>query len=148
MRYAHTNLIARDWQKLSQFYQVVFNCVPLSPRRNQSGDWIDKITGVAGAHIQGEHLLLPGYGDNGPTLEVYSYDSMVEHGLTTPNSLGLTHLAFEVHDVRQLVDKLLSHGGSLVGEIVSQDYGDKIGTLVYARDPEGNIVEIQSWQMK
>lgn len=148
MRYAHTNVIARDWERLSQFYQDVFDCVSLKPRRNQSGEWIEKITAVAGAHIQGEHLLLPGYGDGGPTLEVFSYDVVVEHGKTTPNSLGLTHLAFEVDNVKQVVEKLLSHGGSLVGEIISQDYGEKIGTFAYARDPEGNIVEIQSSLMK
>ena len=27
-RYAHTNLIARDWRRLVDFYQTVFGCVP------------------------------------------------------------------------------------------------------------------------
>jgi hypothetical protein len=26
MRYAHTNIAARDWKKLSDFYIIVFNC--------------------------------------------------------------------------------------------------------------------------
>jgi predicted enzyme related to lactoylglutathione lyase len=26
MKYAHTNIIARDWEKLAQFYIDVFDC--------------------------------------------------------------------------------------------------------------------------
>ena len=33
-RYAHTNLIARDWRRLSDFYVRVFGCVPVPPERD------------------------------------------------------------------------------------------------------------------
>ena len=32
-RYAHTNIVAKDWRNLSQFYQQVFHCRPASGRR-------------------------------------------------------------------------------------------------------------------
>jgi predicted enzyme related to lactoylglutathione lyase len=33
IRYVHTNIIARDWRKLSQFYQKALNCKPLPEDR-------------------------------------------------------------------------------------------------------------------
>ena len=73
VRYVHTNIVARNWEKLAQFYIDVFNCEPVYPERDMSGEWIDRITMIRDVHIEGIHLRLPGY-DNGPTLEIFSYD--------------------------------------------------------------------------
>jgi hypothetical protein len=74
IRYVHTNLIAKDWKKLSLFYQRVFGCRPVPPERDLRGPWLDRLTDLRDAHITGEHLLLPGYEDCLPTLEIFSYD--------------------------------------------------------------------------
>jgi len=73
MRFAHTNIAAKDWKRLSDFYIKVLNCRPKPPERNLSGDWLDKATGLKKAKLKGIHLLLPGHGDNGPTLEIFTY---------------------------------------------------------------------------
>lgn len=73
IRYAHTNIIAQDWKRLSQFYIQVFDCVPVPPVRDQSGEWLEAATGLSNAALKGTHLRLPGHGENGPTLEIYSY---------------------------------------------------------------------------
>ena len=36
--------------------------------------WLDSATGINGAHLRGMHLRLPGYGEHGPTLEIFQYD--------------------------------------------------------------------------
>ena len=54
IRYAHTNLIAHDWQKLADFYVRVFQCEPLEPRRDQKGEWLEQGTGVKNAHLRGQ----------------------------------------------------------------------------------------------
>ena len=79
IKYKHTNLIAKDWKQLSNFYQSVFKCKPIPPERDLSGNWLDRITDIQAAHITGIHLRLPGFGDDGPTLEIFQYDSMPEH---------------------------------------------------------------------
>jgi catechol 2,3-dioxygenase-like lactoylglutathione lyase family enzyme len=57
---------------------------------------------------------------------------------------GLMHTAFVVDNIRQTLDRLLAEGGSLLGEIVETEVeGDGRVAFVYARDPEGNIVELQ-----
>jgi len=76
MKYVHTNIISKNWQALAAFYCEVFECHHVPPIRNQSGAWLDKGLGLDQAHLQGVHLRLPGYGNNGPTLEIYSYSTM------------------------------------------------------------------------
>ncbi len=68
----------------------------------------------------GVHLLLPWHGENPPTLEIFSYEEFVDHDPIMANFIGFTHIAFEVEGVGML-------------------------KFTYFRDPEGNIIEIQSW---
>ncbi len=72
IKYVHTNLIAKDWKNLSNFYINVFSCRAIYPKRDLSGEWIDKITNIDSVRIRGIHLALPGY-EKGPTLEIFEY---------------------------------------------------------------------------
>jgi predicted enzyme related to lactoylglutathione lyase len=144
-KYVHTNIIARDWQQLVRFYEEVFDCVYLPPERKLSGDWLAKGTGIPGAALEGKHLRLPGLGDDGPTLEIFSYAQMEEKLPPAANRIGLGHLAFSVDDVQAILEKVVACGGEPLGEIVQREipkYGSI--TFVYASDPEGNIIEIQN----
>jgi len=51
-RYVHTNLVARDWRKLVEFYVEVFGCKRVPPERKISGQWLDDATGIAEAEFQ------------------------------------------------------------------------------------------------
>lgn len=141
----HTNLIAKDWRKLTQFYIDVFGCKPQYPERDLSGEWIDKLTNIEGVKIRGMHLILPGY-DNGPTLEIFEYDPENCRTCYMINEKGFGHIAFHVDNVEEVVGKLIDHGGKVLGEIIRKDYKE-IGflTVVYTQDPEGNLIEIQNW---
>ncbi len=144
-RYVHTNIVAKDCDKLIQFYKDVFYCKSIGEVRDLKGEWLDKMTGVKNAHIRGEHLCLPGYGDDHPTLEIFSYD-VVEQGSNIINRCGFAHIAFEVSDVDAVLVRVLEAGGSQYGELVRTEYEDgRKAVFVYVADPEGNIIEIQSW---
>jgi predicted enzyme related to lactoylglutathione lyase len=146
-RYKHTNIIAKDWRKLARFYQDVFDCVLIPPERDLSGLWLDKGTGVKGAFLSGAHLLLPGHGKSGPTLEILQYTRNEPRLPTAANREGITHLGFEVEDVEQETAEVLKHGGSKVGDVTSSTVkGVGVITFVYLADPEGNIIELQSWK--
>ena len=147
IKYKHTNIIAQDWQKLVVFYEQVLGCVRVPPERHLSGDWLEKGTGVTGAKFSGMHLRLPGWGDNGPTLEIYQYAENMPKLPPAANREGFGHIAFEVDDVAEVTEKVLRFGGSMVGEIVSAEVsGVGMLTFVYLADPEGNIIEVQSWK--
>lgn len=145
-RYVHTNIIAKDWKKLSQFYQKVLHCRPINQERDLKGEWLDRLTGIPSVHIQGEHLLLPGYSEDHPTLEIFSYSQEEYDNSKRINNLGFGHLAFEVDDVRETLQEFIAEGGGQVGEMVEAVYpGPVKATFVYAKDMEGNIIELQSW---
>ena len=145
-RFAHTNIIAHDWRKLAKFYTEVFDCIFMPPERNQSGQWLEDATAVADAQLQGVHLLLPGYGETGPTLEIFSYKNNIAGPESVANLTGFGHIAFEVDNVTACLRKIVDHGGSELGKIVTRQIKDA-GLIVftYAKDPEGNIIELQNW---
>lgn len=145
-RYVHTNIIARDSQKLIEFYKNALNCKSIGEKRDLSGEWLDKLTGLENAHLTGEHLCLPGYGAEKPTLEIFSYDDMIENGHSKINQCGVAHIAFEVEDVQASLKSVLEAGGSQIGEIVKAEYENGVkAVFVYATDLEGNIIELQSF---
>ena len=145
-KYVHTNLTGRDWRTLARFYCDVFGCVPKPPERDLRGPWLDRLTALDDAHLTGVHLVLPGYGHDGPTLEIFSYDKMTTSSAPVVNESGFGHLAFAVDDVQAALAAVRQHGGGVVGDI-NTTLVPGVGTLqvVYARDPEGNILELQTW---
>ena len=146
-RYVHTNLVARDWKTLAQFYERVFGCTPVPPERDLSGRWLDDGVGIAGAHIRGVHLRLPGYGDKGPTLEVFQYEPEMKGFPAAANRPGFGHIAFSVDDVESTRAAVLAAGGGELGKIVSVEVaGAGNITFAYLTDPEGNIIEVQCWE--
>jgi predicted enzyme related to lactoylglutathione lyase len=147
MKYVHTNIVAQDWKKLVQFYIDVFGCIPAPPERDLSGEWLDIGTGLKDAHLKGMHLRLPGNGDEGPTLEIYSYDKMENKpNEVLANRTGFGHIAFRVESVEEVYEKILTHGGKKLGEISRHEVeGVSNLTFAYLTDPEGNIIEIQKW---
>lgn len=149
IKFAHTNIITDDWKRLSDFYIKVFGCRPLPPERDLAGDWLEKSTAVENAHIRGIHLVLPGFEENSPTLEIFQYDKNIENTVAVANRKGFGHIAFVVDDVRQMFEKVIENGGSAVGEIVENEIKNAgFITFVYVRDIDGNIIELQSWREK
>ncbi len=145
-KYAHTNLIAQHWEKLAEFYEQVFGCTRMPPERNLSGKWLEKATGLLNAEIRGVHLRLPGYGDTGPTLEIFQYAQQQEKLPAAVNRPGFAHIAFAVNDVAAARNAVLTAGGGEIGELTTLEITEagKI-TFVYVTDPEGNILELQQW---
>ncbi len=146
MRFAHTNIVSTNWKELVEFYVKTFECEIVPPIRNQSGEFLEKGTGLKNAKIQGAHLLLPGYGESGPTLEIFQYETIENQEYITANKRGFGHIAFEVESVEKILETVLENGGNRLGEISKRKIeGAGEITFVYVRDPEGNIIELQNW---
>ena len=144
-QYVHTNLIAKDWRTLADFYVRVFGCTFVPPERDYTGDTLDRGTALKNAHLTGAHFRLPGNGAEGPTLEIYSYDELQEQLPPAVNRPGFGHLAFLVDDVENARQEVLANGGRAIGEIVTvtTSAGTRI-TWCYVTDPEGNMLELQT----
>ena len=128
--------------------------LPITSRRCIARAWGKRVickgrglTGSPKPHITGEHLLLPGYDDSHPTLEIFSYDSLRDTLPPEVNRPGFAHIAFEVDEVETTLAEIVAAGGGQVGEVVTAAYPNGMeAVFVYARDPEGNIIELQSWR--
>ncbi len=146
IRYVHTNLVARDYQSLARYYQDVFGCTPVPPERDYSGPALEAGTALLGVSLKGIHLRFPGMPDEGPTLEILEYSELADSEWPPVNRPGFGHIAFSVASVDDARSEVLAKGGSAVGEVVI--FTTATGATVrwcYTRDPEGNIVELQSW---
>jgi predicted enzyme related to lactoylglutathione lyase len=140
-KYVHTNLVAEDWRALAGFYIDLFGCTLVPPERDLQGAHMDAGTGIPGAHLR-----LPGWGDDGPTLEIFTYNITTQREPSAVNRPGLGHIAFSVADVHAARAIVLQAGGRAVGEVVTVQIatGARV-TWCYVTDPEGNIIELQSW---
>ncbi|MGI8999236.1 MAG: VOC family protein, partial [Candidatus Limnocylindria bacterium] len=116
------------------------------PERDYRGADLERGTAVANAALKGIHLHLPGGGPDGPTLEIYTYERQPDPLPPIANRPGWGHIAFAVDDVNQARDAVLNGGGGEVGEVVALQTADgRRVTWCYMADPEGNIIELQSW---
>lgn len=146
VRYAHTNLVAHDWRVLARFYQEVFDCEPVSVERDHHGESFQALTALPNARAQGRHLLLPGHGPAGPTLEIFQFHPPSAGEPRALNRPGFAHIAFEVDDLEAKRAEVLTRGGRDLGELVSLEIpGAGRLQLIYLRDPEGNLLELQRW---
>lgn len=146
IKYVHTNIVAKNWQRLADFYIKVFDCKIIPPFRNYEGKELDSAININKVKLSGVHLRLPGYIKNGPTLEIFSYTPQLTKQKRKVNTPGITHIAFEVTDVQKMFDKVIENGGKKVGEIITLTRSDgKKVTWCYAKDPEGNMIELQKW---
>jgi glyoxylase I family protein len=144
-RYIHTNLIARDWCALAAFYGSVFGCVDAPPERDFASREVEAGTGVPGAALRGMHMRLPGWGADGPTLEIFNYSRLADGEAPVANRPGFAHIAFAVESVADARAEVLANGGRAIGDIVTLTTSRGAVTWCYVTDPEGNIVELQKW---
>lgn len=146
-RFGHVNITGPDWQLLAAFYGDVFGMVRVGPERDIRGADLDRATGLTDAHITGVHLRLPGLGDEGPTLEVFSYDVLAEATPPDPARPGWGHIALQVPDVAIAQAAVVNAGGGIVGDVVTMTTRDgRQITWCYVTDPAGNLVELQAWR--
>lgn len=123
-----------------------FGCQPVLPERSFSGPALEAGTGVPDAALDGIHLRLPGFGDTGPTLEIFTYSRLAAGEDPCANRPGYGHIAFSVASVPEAQAEVIRMGGRPLGEVVELALSDgRRVTWCYVHDPEGNLVELQSW---
>ena len=80
---------------------------------------------------------------NEPFLEIMEYTTTCDRGVPAVNDPGYGHLAFEVCDLYQTIEKLLQFGGDLQGDVTNFGTEERPHLIVYARDREGNLLELE-----
>lgn len=141
MKLAHINLVARDAKALAAFYVNVMKCDVLREPKTLSGEKVSRGNGLPNSEIRTIWLKFPGLQQ--PFLEIH------EHGVTHPRDLprvnepGFGHLAFQMEDISQTLSKIIEAGGTQIGQITDFGTPEMPYLIAYARDPEGNVLELE-----
>lgn len=135
--FVHIGLVVEDLDETVRFFELLgFDCGKPS---SFGGDWIERIIGVEDPKIEVVMVRGP---DGKDVFEVVRFESPVAaaaEASPAANRPGLRHVAFQVDDLRRIVDRVREGGWGTIGEVVN--YEDMY-LLCYLRGPEGLIVEL------
>ena len=143
MRFDQVKILARDPEALASFYQGALDCEIVVPLQDIDDDAVPRAVGVPDADVKLTVLRLPGRGEHGPVLELYSVSG--ERPKDWHYQPGQGQLAFEVEDLETAMGRVGGAGGNKLGDVVEwQAPSGATARFVYMRDPEGNIIDLWS----
>ncbi len=140
MKFTHVCIVARDTNKLADFYKNVFGCDDTEPRIELSGDALSRGNGIPNAKIFAAWLSLPGA--EGPYLEIFEYRDSEECPHPAVNRPGFNHISFDVENLQAVCEAVIAAGGSAQGKITAFE-GENPFSYIYMRDPEGNLLDLK-----
>ncbi len=141
MRLTHVSLTARDADSLAQFYRDAFGLVDRRPPKQLTGEAVERGNGLPGADIRSIWLCFSE--SPRPFLEILGYRPAEQSDPRAVNAPGWGHIALEVADLRATIDAVLRLSGSLQGKITTLGGPEHAVEIVYIRDPEGNVIELE-----
>lgn len=136
-RMDHVGVIVSDLTAAVAFF-VEFG-LELEGKMTMESDLADRVTAVKSARSEIAMVRVPG---GHGRLELIQYLTPEAHpgdSHAPANTLGLRHLAFEVDDIEDVLDRVRPHGAALVGEVVNYENSYR---LCYLRGPDGIIIEL------
>lgn len=136
-RFDHVGITVADLDAVTAFF--VGLGLEVEGRMPMEGEFVDTVIGIPGSRSE-IVMLRPPDGGTGVALSSFirpHHEPGSPHAMS--NELGLRNIAFEVDDLRAIVDRLAKEGYGLVGGIGR--YED-IWRMAYVRGPEGIIVAL------
>lgn len=145
----HINIVVADLERAAHFYETVFGFARGFSATLQ-GDWIETVTGLAGARAECLFLDPPRAGAT--RIELIRYDAPVEEFSPlnpAPNEPGLRHIAFQVENIDATLNQVRALGITPISDPVAVPFrvanlGEK--QLAYFHDFDGTIVEVASYK--
>jgi catechol 2,3-dioxygenase-like lactoylglutathione lyase family enzyme len=135
--FVHVGLVVEDLDETVRFLALLgFDC---GEPAVLSGEWIDRIIGLENVTVEVAMARAPDGTDMFELVRFHSPAAGAQELAPAANRPGLRHVAFQVDDVRGVVDRVRDAGWETVGEIV--DYGNTF-LLCYVRGPDGLIFEL------
>lgn len=135
LAFSHPGFVVPDLEKAVAFYRDMFGFEVIGEEGWEDSPEVDRAIGLKnsaskGCMMAGHNCYLELFEYRAPAQTAPAPDRYLAH------ETGIRHIAFYVDDVKKEFARLLSLGGSKLGEIVEG------ATAVYARDPFGNIIEL------
>lgn len=142
----HIGIHVADIERSIRFYTEVFG-FRLFMRRESTETYARTLCGYPAATLQQAMLTFPG--DDSPPgtgvfFEIFEYQSVVKFPVDTqPANPGTAHFCLRVDDLEALYPELAAKGVQFISGVITQTGGvNKGGRVVYAKDPDGIIIEL------
>ncbi len=113
VRFIHVNIICPDWEKMCGFYDDVFGCSYFGKLKDHSGGYKEQVIGIKGVHVLGQHILLPGFHADYPTLEIFTYSVPGRPHPCCEEEIGINMIGFTCEDREKTAEDILAHGGTV-----------------------------------
>jgi len=136
-RIDHVGIVVKDLHAAKTFF-LDLGFEPRGEGRVE-GEWVERIIGLPDVEAEMEMLGSPEGEANVELIKFIHPRDERDIQPSSPNMLGIRHIAVTVDDIEAIVTTLKSKGAELVGRI--QDY-ENFYRLCYVRGPEGIIVEL------
>ena len=120
VKFIHVNIICPDWEKLCGFYREAFDCVNVGSQKDHQGGYKEQVIGVPNVHVVGQHVLLPGFAKDYPTLEIFTYSVPGRDFACAEDALGINCIGFACAD-REAVAEVVKAAGGTINE-KGEDY--------------------------
>ena len=132
----HTGFVVKDLDKATLFYRDIMG-LKLISTYERDGSSISQVVGYENAHLKIAILSI----EDGHRLELiqYVYPSGSERIESERNTLGSTHLAFNVENIEEAFVELTGKGAVKLNPPVAVAPGK---VVCYMQDPDGNWIEL------
>jgi len=136
----HIGIVVSDLERALHFYRDLLGFKE-SRIMDESGDFIEKITGMNGIDVTTVKLSA----DDGNLIELLHFKSpaAVKDDGNVFNRIGCTHAAFSTGDIEKDYTRLKKEGVQFICE--PQLSSDKKAKVVFLKDPDGTMLELVQW---
>jgi len=149
-RIDHVNIVVTNLERSKAFYGAILG-LKVVFEAELSGPWISRVTGVEDVKAQYVILEPPEGGCRIELIEYEKPEGITSNSISEVNATGLRHLAFQVENIDEVVDRLTAKGVKFnsdpvaVSSAVASAPKAKGKKLCYFRDPDGVILEIAEY---
>jgi catechol 2,3-dioxygenase-like lactoylglutathione lyase family enzyme len=138
LRLDHISVVVDDLAAAIAFFAELG--LELEGEASVGGEWVDRINALDDVRVDIAMMRTP---DGHGALELTKFRSpplhAAEPAIAPPNVLGLRSVMFLVDDLDDVLARLRTHGGELVGEVAQYEDEYRLG---YVRGPAGIIVSL------
>lgn len=133
----HTGFVVRDLERSLVFYSALG--LQIWQRKLETGPYIDTVVGIPCVCLEWAKLRT----SDGVMIELLQYHSHPEQKANVRalvNQVGCSHVAFTVNNIKNIIDLILSLGGTVINPPAISC--DSKFLVSYCYDPDGILIEL------
>lgn len=133
----HTGIVVSNLESSIRFYVDLLG-FKVVRQMDESGEYIENISTLKGVKVT--TVKMASQDDNLLELSYYHSPKRLAGEQRNIYDIGISHIAFTVHDIEDAYNKL--HKAGVVFNAPPQLSPDGYAKVTFCRDPDGNLIEL------